>query len=564
MPLWRFNKPQAYKRIIHSGDSIIGILPYNAQVTPLIKLRSKAGKHITIGTDNYFHYNGSVENIRAEYITTNGEQEYEALGWMNGHKVYYIIPEGVEVIDIKFRESGYDCDFAGNFHSSDETLNRLWDKSRRTLYVTMRDTYMDCPDRERAQWTGDAVNESGEAFYALSTSSHALAKKWLLELAGWQRPDSVIFAPVPAGNWGTELPGQSLASVGWYGAWNYYNHTADLDFLHETYPAFRKYVLHWETGDDGLVEIPAGAWVWGDWGDHKDMNLLISAWYYLALKGLSAMASELALPDDVAEYGRKMSDMKKAFNDCWTPQGYRSRDYKGHTDDRVQALAVVSGIAGSEKYDVILDVLSTEMHSSPYMEKYVFEAMMAMGHTDKALGRHKKRFQSMVEDDRFSTLFEHWDVADKNFKEGSVNHAWSGGGLTVLSQYVCGIEPLRPGYEEISVMPRPGNLKQAAADIQTVKGHVGSSFSQNKKRLRMVVSTPAGIPTSIGVPIGEGIKKIRINGKTIWEKGIELHSNDVTFVSGFSSSHIVFRVAGGNHNIETIKYGDTETYTTVP
>ncbi|MFR7465122.1 MAG: hypothetical protein ACLUVG_09725 [Phocaeicola vulgatus] len=30
----------------------------------------------------------------------------------------------------------------------------MWEKSQRTLYITMRDTYMDCPDRERAQWWG--------------------------------------------------------------------------------------------------------------------------------------------------------------------------------------------------------------------------------------------------------------------------------------------------------------------------------------------------------------------------------------------------------------------------
>ena len=42
----------------------------------------------------------------------------------------------------------------------------------------MRDSYMDCPDRERAQWWGDVVNALGEAFYALDTQrSYALARK---------------------------------------------------------------------------------------------------------------------------------------------------------------------------------------------------------------------------------------------------------------------------------------------------------------------------------------------------------------------------------------------------
>ena len=47
--------------------------------------------------DNY--EGGSERNVRAEYITREGEQEYESYGWMNGHEVYYIIPEGVKVLD---------------------------------------------------------------------------------------------------------------------------------------------------------------------------------------------------------------------------------------------------------------------------------------------------------------------------------------------------------------------------------------------------------------------------------------------------------------------------------
>ena len=61
----------------------------------------------------------------------------------------------------------------------------------------MRDTYMDCPDRERAQWWGDAVNEMGEAFYALDRNADLLAKKGIYELMRFQRPDGVIFAPIP-------------------------------------------------------------------------------------------------------------------------------------------------------------------------------------------------------------------------------------------------------------------------------------------------------------------------------------------------------------------------------
>ena len=65
----------------------------------------------------------------------------------------------------------------------------------------MRDNYMDCPDRERAQWWGDEVNELGEAFYALDPRGWQLAVKGIYELMNWQRPDGIIASPVPSANW---------------------------------------------------------------------------------------------------------------------------------------------------------------------------------------------------------------------------------------------------------------------------------------------------------------------------------------------------------------------------
>ena len=132
---------------------------------------ASAGLTVVMRTDD------PLNEIYTEYVTRAGVQEYETPAWMNGHHVVYTIPEGVKILGLKYRETGYDTEFTGGFTCDRDVFNRLWTKSRRTLYVTMRDNYMDCPDRERAQWWGDAVNELGEAFYALSPSSNALTRK---------------------------------------------------------------------------------------------------------------------------------------------------------------------------------------------------------------------------------------------------------------------------------------------------------------------------------------------------------------------------------------------------
>ena len=126
------------------GEKITVDIPYNAQVTPYLKIVAPAGKKIRITTENT-----PIGAVSTTYITKEGEQEFESLGWFNGEHITYDIPKGVTVVSLMYRETGYDSSFAGNFKCDDEFMNTLWQKSLRTLYVTMRDNFMDCPDRER-------------------------------------------------------------------------------------------------------------------------------------------------------------------------------------------------------------------------------------------------------------------------------------------------------------------------------------------------------------------------------------------------------------------------------
>ena len=340
-------------------------------------------------SDNYLVYNGGDNYLRCEYIAREGLQSYENLGWTNGHKIYYVLPKGAEAVELKFRETGYDTEFTGEFECSDPLYNRFWKKALRTLYLTMRDTYMDCPDRERSQWTGDAVNESGEAFYVLSESAALLTRKWLHDLAGWQKTDGVIYAPVPSSNWDKELPGQVMASLGFYGLWNYYWYTGDRQTLADVYPAVQRYIALWKKGNKGTMLLREGGWNWGDWGTDIDIVPLQNCWYYLLLKGMRNTAQILGKKEDAKRYAEQMSALKQDFNaHFWTGSEYRDPQYKDATDDRVHALAVVSGLADRDKYPAMLEVFRTQEHASPYMEKYVLEAMLQMGYGAEGLARH--------------------------------------------------------------------------------------------------------------------------------------------------------------------------------
>ncbi len=496
---------------IARGDTLKLRIPYNAQVTPYFEIEATAGDTIHISTDHY--RGGGVPNVRAVYVAKDGVQEYEVLGWINGEEVHYVFPEGTKILDLKYRETGYQTEFVGSFHADDDFYNQLWDKSLRTLYITMRDTYMDCPDRERAQWWGDAVLESGEAFYALDRKSDLLMKKGMFELMNWQRPDSTIFSPVPAGNWNQELPGQMLSSVGYYGFYNYYLHTGDLETIARLYEPVKKYLGVYKLQDSGVLVLRNGGWYWGDWGQHKDMELLLNTQYYLALKGQLEMARALQKEADVASINAQMVQFKEAFNAVfWQQDHYRGQDYKGITDDRSQALAVVAGLADDDKYPAIFKVLQEQKHASPYMEKYVVEALFQMEQPTYALNRLKERFSTMVNYKETTTLWEGWGIGKEGYGGGTTNHAWSGGGLTLLSQYVAGIEPLDPGYKTFQIKPQLGFLKRVQATVPSVMGMIEVAIDATDG-WEMNVNVPEGTTATVYIP--DAFAKANLNSKSV-------------------------------------------------
>jgi len=542
------------------SKTIICKLPYNCHVTPYLKVRSPAGKTIVMLTDNY--KGGGSYNMRAEYTTRDGEQEYESLGWINGHDMRYTVPGGVEVLALKYRETGYNADMTGSFKCEDVKLNTLWEKSRRTLYVTMRDNYMDCPDRERAQWWGDMVNEMGEAFYVFDAAKGPLlAKKAIYELARWQRDDKVIYSPVPAGvptdmsktpkdgTWFKELPRQMLASVGWYGFWTYYWYTGDKQTIVEVYPHVRDYMSLWKLDEAGLVIHRPGDWDWTDWGKNKDVAVLENAWVYLALKSAVAMARLSGNDADVAGYQMSMDRIKAVYNKTfWQGDKYRSPGYKDLTDDRAQAMAVVAGLAESSYYPAIRKQLQTQYEASPYMEKYVLESLYLMDAPEEAVARMLKRWEKQIPSE-LTTLWEGWGIGKEGFGGGTYNHAWSGGPLTVLSQYGAGVAPIKPAFEEFSVMPQMGQIKKIESVVPTKFGDIKVRLSRSDAEFSMDLTVPQGTRAVAAVPQKGKIGTILINGQEVYKEG---KASSPLFAIE-DAQWIKFNLAPGEWSVKTVQ-----------
>lgn len=468
-------------------------LPYNAQVTPYLKVSADRGNRISIKSDTYDDLLYDTKSVMSVYYTKDGEQEYEGLGWINGEYMYYSIPKGVTIHRLQYRETGYDTEFAGSFACDDDFLNRLWSKSLRTLYITMRDTFMDCPDRERVQWWGDVNVEMQMMMYCLDEKALLLYKKGADSMAGWAEDTGHILTVVPSGTEQFELPFQNLAGI--WGFSYYYDYTGDRGVIERVYDISKSYVLNYEIGPDGLVEHRGGSWDWPDWGENADIAPMENAWYYMAVNSCIKMAELLGRDDDIAVLNERAGSIRENYDREFLKDGYYYHATSNERpDDRANALAVLSGLADRERYTGILKIFQTSENASPYMEKYVLDALCEMGYIDEALRRMKKRYAEMVAYD-YSTLWEYWD------KGGTLNHAWSGGPLITMSKYIAGIKPLDTAYETFEIKPHMGDLKFIECTVPSIKGDIVLEIRKADGRINMEVTIPALTQAEVYLPL---------------------------------------------------------------
>ena len=439
-----------YGEVKRCGGQYRVELPYAMHFSPYIKLLAQGGEVVDLRSDRFAVNGGPGDHLRqyrghrAEYICREGVQEFELADWLFGEAVLCTAPDAVEVLELGWRESGYDSKVTTAFTCDDPDVNRLFSKGVRTLRVCMRENYMDCPDRERGQWIGDVSVQAPQVACLLDQNGLRLLRKAICDFIGLRKGDRLV-GNVPGDNF-SELPSQSLNAISEWGMIaSYYQATGDRSVLEIAFEPAVKYLMLWETDGEGVIVPRSGNWAWYDHLFNCDKAVLDVCWYYSALRFVSFMAKELG----AHEYDDFLSARVKAIESTfdkrfWNEKGgYYSGG--GFVDDRANAMAVLSGLCGKEKYQQIRYVLLSVFNSTTYMENYVLIALCEMGFKADAFRRMMCRYQPLIKNEN-STLWEDF------FHLGTRNHAWSGGPCTVLLRYFAGIREdlTRVSVEDIS------------------------------------------------------------------------------------------------------------------
>lgn len=533
---------------VSNGTNWTCQLPFNMRFTLWLDVsNASGGSIITIKTDAS---GGGTTPLSHEYITRAGRQSVEMPAWLNGNQALLTIPANITVYGLEYRAHQSDTAVLGSFDCSDASLVSLWNKGVNTLGVNMHDTWSDCPDRERANWIGDATVDLGQTPYVFDARAELTTRKSILDVIRWQRSDGTMFAPVPAGNWSSELPVQILAMVGKFGVLRYFQNTGDTNFLMQAYPAVRNYLLNvWQTNSQGLVIHRAGGWDWEDWGTNIDAPLLDNTWYLMACEAAAQMAPVVGQAADVAAFTSRAQGIRNSFNTAfWTGTAYRSSAYSGSTDERGNAMAVLAGLPDASMTSALRTVLTTQINASPYMEKYVLEALFALGYPDDALTRMRSRYSAMISSSS-TTLWETFPAS------GTFNHAWSGGPLTLLAEKVAGVTPTTPGFATFDVQPSLGTtLNFVNLDVPSRHGVIRIAASHSGTSNKLSVRAPAGTTGRVIQPPGgalEGAVLSIVGGvtatmdETFVPAEINITNGAATLQASFTTSGLISKTGTG-------------------
>jgi alpha-L-rhamnosidase len=247
------------------------------------------------------------------------------------------------------------------------------------------------------------------------------------------------------------------------------------------------------------------------------------------------MAKMLNQTTDYEYFTNKMKRLKPAFQKAfWTGEGYRSAKYPHGYDDRVQGMAVVSGLSEANQWQAMKKILGNTFEAGAYLEKYILESYFMMNDAKAGLERMKNRYQKMVESPN-TTLWEGWDIGSAKYGGGTYNHGWTGGPLTLMHEYIAGV---KVNGKKVEILPQPADLKYFSSKSNTLKGLVNESYKIDNQKVTLNVSVSKGIVGKIGLPKikGKKYRKVTFNGKS--QKQFTETEN-----------HIIFEISDQTNNI---------------
>ena len=433
----------------------------------------------------------------------------------------------VTIKNLKIKEVLYPLQIEAGYHS-DETENKIWDISVRTLRLCMHSTYEDCPYYEQMQYTMDTALQM-KYTYQLSTDDR-LARNAVDAFSASRMPDGLVTCNYPS-KFTQVIPGFSLYFIEmlYDHYWTFGDRRFIRKYLHVADSILQYFIQKIEP--DGLLPR-SRYWEFVDWvpewhrffgvplSKEERVNTIYHEMLVYFLKKAAWLNEALGFSGVGNEYREIAEKVAAAVRThCFHKEIGLYVDTPGRLDasTHAQFWAVLSGIAeGDEAKRLMHEVLENKnlFQSSYSMNFYLFRALEMTGMYEKTAG-YLKRWESMM--DKHMTTW-----CEEPRLQRSDCHGWSSLPIFEYTNMLLGIKPAAPGYEAITIAPFTQNHTEMEGSIPTVKGPISVHWKKSGGNISLEASCPEGIPVEIILEgkhwKGQG-KNISLNAPILLEKG---------------------------------------------
>jgi alpha-L-rhamnosidase len=436
----------------------------------------------------------------------------------------------------------------GWFACSDARLNQLHLVADWSFRTNACDIPTDCPQRERAGWTGDWQLFSPTAAFLYDVAG--FSTKWLRDLAADQRKDGAVrnFAPDPSppAAQRNEIKTFLEGSSGWGDAavlvpWETWRAYGDRRLLEEQWPsmvAWVDYVIEAARDKRHPARIAQRAtpapheqflwdtgWHWGEWcepdlleDDHfqnfadRDFAIVATAFYAYTTRTLAGIARILERADDAARYAEVSANVLDAWQREFVADDGTVRTERQADVVRALAFELVPAdgrAAVAEQLVTMVRAADTHLNTGFLATPYLLPMLAETGHLDLS---YELLFQdtppswlAMV-DRGATTIWEHWEgIDDDGVAHASLNHYSKGAVISFLHRYVAGIQLLDdgPAYRRFRIAPQPGGgLTWASAALESPYGRIESSWGTDASGTTFTVQVPPNTEAEVVLPDG--------------------------------------------------------------
>lgn len=356
----------------------------------------------------------------------------------------------LEGLSVSVLERHYPFDEgAFSLQSSDAALDAVVSLCKNTVKVGSQEVFVDCPTREKGQYSGD-ITITGAA-HLLLTGDGSLLRKALENQAQSLRIAPGLLAVTP-GSLMQEIADYSLQFP--LSVWRYYRYTGDREFLRRMAGPCREVLAYFRrfSREDGLLEEVTEKWNLVDWPENlrdgydfpltipvgPGCHTVINAFYVGAAAQVEQMERELGEP--VSGEARRL---REAFNRAFFRQDsgvYADSEVSGHASLPANCLPVFFGLHPAGSKDSLARLLVAKgLCGGVYMAFFQLKALAALGCFEEVYrlvtSPSANSWMHMIEEGA-TACFEAWGKEQK--WNTSLCHPWASAPIPVLVEDLIG------------------------------------------------------------------------------------------------------------------------------